>query len=179
MSCTSDCALFKQIIFILGLISLNFSINVGVYEMHWINSSRIKSAQIKAVNAGVWEKNSALSPANRIENQIWHSLVNKGQPWERKESNVCSQLSSGAHPGTCYHIIQVILSRAQPGSSCQRENTTIWDISTSYSQFLKGQDAIAISCWFHGISLHFLTRFLTFLQAISTIPNYNCIFLTA
>lgn len=60
---TSECTLFKQFIFMQGFISLNFRVNVSVYEIHWINSSGIKiTLETKAVNAVVFAQPSAVSP---------------------------------------------------------------------------------------------------------------------
>lgn len=49
IKCTSVCTLFKYLILMQGFISLNFKVNVSVYQINWINSSGIHmTAEIKA-----------------------------------------------------------------------------------------------------------------------------------
>lgn len=75
-----------------------------------------------------------------------------------------------------------------PRNSVSSEHSSAWiiqskrkqiDLGHFYFIFFVFQDAIAISCGLHEMSLHFLTRFFTFIKAISITPNSKCIFLRA
>lgn len=62
-----------------GFISLNFRVNVGVYEIHWINSSGIKmSLESKAVKAVVFAQSSAVSPHECSTAQLTRTVPGEG-----------------------------------------------------------------------------------------------------
>jgi len=141
INCTSDCTLLKQFIFIKGFISLNFRVNVSVYEIHRINSSGIKiTLETKAVKAVAFAPTSAVSPCDCCTAQFTGTA-----PGKDNEPILLASSARDLFQAPATKAIQVVLNTLQPESSSSGENRSILCISTSHALFLKGQDAIAIS----------------------------------